>query len=63
MVETERQMAARHVSEQLVRIERQEALIRRLQAHGLFTVQAAAILDEMRDLLSEMRAHLAAIPN
>lgn len=63
MVETERQMAARHVSEQLIRIERQEALTQRIQTHGLSTVQAAAILNEMRDLLSEMRAHLAAIQN
>ena len=63
MVETERQMADRHVREQFGRIEKQEALVMRLHARGLSTIAALAILADMRELLSQMQAHVARFAN
>lgn len=56
-VETEREMADRHVCEQVARIEQQEALIRRLEGRGLSIVAASELLASMKELLSEMQAH------
>ena len=56
-------MADRHVREQIGRIEKQEALVARLQAHGLSTMAALGILADMREFLSQMQAHSARLAN
>lgn len=57
--ETEWQMASRHVAEQEERIVRQEALIERLRKAGVPLDAALRLLAEMRELLAQMRAHVA----
>jgi hypothetical protein len=57
--ETERQMAVRHVAEQEERIIQQEALIQRRREGGAIVDSSLALLDEMKDLLERMRAHVA----
>jgi len=61
--ETERQMASRHVAEQEERIVRQEALIERLRKAGVPLDAALRLLADMRELLAEMRAHVARLSN
>lgn len=57
--ETGLQMATRHVAEQEGRIERQLALVARLDGLGISTEAALDFLASMRSLLIEMNAHVA----
>jgi hypothetical protein len=57
-VETEQQMAVRHVAEQEKRIAQQEALIERLRKVGAPSDDALGLLATMQDLLKTMRAHV-----
>jgi len=57
--ETELEMASRHVAEQEGRIIRQEALIERLRKFRVPVAAALRLLNEMRELLVEMRGHVA----
>ena len=58
--ETPLQMARRHVSESEDRIERQEALVARLerQGHTEMVGEARELLAAMREFLKVSRAHL-----
>ena len=61
--ETELEMAARHVAEQVERVARQEALIARLRKAGAPSDEAVGLLATMRALLKEMRDHVARLSN
>ncbi len=53
--ETAVRMAARHIAEQLNRIERHERLIAELRRDGQSTTKAETLLADMHDLLGLMR--------
>jgi hypothetical protein len=58
--ETAQEMCERHVTEQEHRILRQEALVERLrQIRAPLLDDALRLLDDMHEILAEMRAHAA----
>ena len=63
MAETEFAMATRHVREQRFRIKKQRALIAHLKAKKLPTDQATDFLEQMRQILKAMQAHVDRISN
>jgi len=62
-VETELEMATRHVAEQEERIGRQEILIERFRNAEAPADDALKLLDTMRTLLETMHVHVARVSN